>query len=590
MCQEEKRARLVLEQAKGRQVPGAEADLRWTIILHFFQQHGEPDDGTEAWCTFWRNTKGVLELGAGVDAVIRRAVKSYKNTGLVHRQRPPGRKPVLNDSEQDRKWLYLFYVLERHGCPEPDAARIVNAVRLDYGEATMHHETYRRAMVKLLEVKFVATVMKKQGSTDPESAWAKARLLFAQQLIYQLSSSSIPRSIGVRRLTIYCILWTDEKHMQQIIGYLKNRVPCMPADESGQYLAFADGGEMDPPRSRINLKYPGEGRLCIGFAVVLVYNSVTKEYVPVVRRMRVFDYTGRMIVAPARYDAYKEILIKRANTRNPTGPKWASSKAYPKNDQQLDALAGGRYQAAFPDTWQAVLKADADKALCDIRDLIDHLHAEGQRIFAGTPHADDWCLMHDALSSLTSNKGMEYLHEKLGDRFLGCSQAFAESLGKSYPKQYLGRMVGDSPELDPCDTHAFAHLVDGTLRNWAGTFAWKDDRPGKFRLDTPRVTADALTRTFMSGNAPTDEQILADVCRIPRTLRAVVDARGCRVDEIALRHGRRGRIQHRLHPLAAQGTAELLAKLRQSVHLEERAAGASAQIPAAPASSDANAD
>jgi hypothetical protein len=88
-----------------------------------------------------------------------------------------------------------------------------------------------------------------------------------------------------------------------------------------------------------------------------------------------------------RYEVKIEAEVARSNGLCPRGKHWGKceSREYGKNDPRLWALQGGRYQVVFGGEWRAAVKEIVDRSWCNVNDMIDHVVAEGDRIFADTP-------------------------------------------------------------------------------------------------------------------------------------------------------------------------------------------------------------
>jgi len=81
---------------------------------------------------------------------------------------------------------------------------------------------------------------RKQGSTDPESAWAVARFNWMQQLLVQFEIIKLTTNNDVvnRNLPSFCIhqitFW-DEMHKEQIVGMVGNQLYHFSCDADGKY-------------------------------------------------------------------------------------------------------------------------------------------------------------------------------------------------------------------------------------------------------------------------------------------------------------------------------------------------------------------
>jgi hypothetical protein len=127
---------------------------------------------------------------------------------------------------------------------------------------------------------------KGQGSSDPNSPWAKARLNWDTQLLARLGELSeeelkaledpdtgeLPKWYDIKNLTslkLDKIVWWDETHKKCAIGggsIGKNREKlCFPRDENGKVDTKNGKYDMMEP-SYLNVKYKTEIRFCLGCA------------------------------------------------------------------------------------------------------------------------------------------------------------------------------------------------------------------------------------------------------------------------------------------------------------------------------------
>ena len=96
-----------------------------------------------------------------------------------------------------------------------------------------------------------------------------------------------------------------------------------------------------------------------------------------------------------------------------------------------------------------------------------------------------------------------------------------------------------------------AHLWGISVAPWVGE---QDGDTGdaifKYELDTPAHVVKSLRETFKSKADIPDSWIEHDIKRIPATLRAIIAAKGCRVDSVDSTRGRRS------EPRVAHGVSE----------------------------------
>ena len=172
--------------------------------------------------------------------------------------------------------------------------------------------------------------------------------------------------------------------------------------------------------------------------------------------------------------------------------------------------------------------------LCCVTDLIDHIVAEGDRVFRGTKHEGSWIIGHDALSQYWEPDALAHLEAKgFPPSRLLCAQG-STNLGT----RYAGKLVGNSPELMPLDSNLFADLEYAIKQHCALTHDLPKDDPRKFSLGNPEQVWSAMIRSWETIPA---ERIQTDIGRWVRALEMIVQAKGAVVPELDNRHGRRAR-------------------------------------------------
>jgi hypothetical protein len=186
-----------------------------------------------------------------------------------------------------------------------------------------------------------------------------------------------------------------------------------------------------------------------------------------------------------------------------------------------------------------------------IRDLMDHIIAEGNRVYKDTKREDTWLIYHDHLNIWWEKESQEYLKSlpcpiegnpsrTWWDRQI---KICGEENNSKVAKRYRNCLPGDSPELMPLDCHLFADLKEGAAKNVALTFHIKendDDAALKYSFATPKKVYSALQRTIKAG-CPSSTRIFADIDRVfSSTLQRIIDASGTYIEDDSkkmVRHG-----------------------------------------------------
>jgi hypothetical protein len=196
------------------------------------------------------------------------------------------------------------------------------------------------------------------------------------------------------------------------------------------------------------------------------------------------------------------------------------------------------YKGRYGDDWEVELKKVVDKSYCNVCDMIDHIIAEGNRLFADTRHKDDWVIWHDALGQWWTPAAQAHLASK------GFANRQVRSMGETNKKskKYKLKLVGDSPELMPLDNNLFAELMDAVRYNMACTRWLPNNDPRKFRRGTPKEAWRTLERSWEHG-VPSSS-IVRDISRLLKSIKAIIKAKGCVVHFDGRRTGRRSEYHH----------------------------------------------
>jgi hypothetical protein len=177
-----------------------------------------------------------------------------------------------------------------------------------------------------------------------------------------------------------------------------------------------------------------------------------------------------------------------------------------------------------------------------MKDMMDHVICEGNRIWAGTACDNTWMIYHDHLKIWWEKDGQEYL------KSLPCPIAgnpsrtwydrqikiCGEKNNTKVSKRYKNCLPGDSPELMPLDCHLFADLQEGAAKNVALTYHIKgnhEDLDLKYSFATPVKVYASLQRTLAAG-CPSPKRIAEDINRIwKETLGRIIAAEGCYIED-----------------------------------------------------------
>ena len=440
----------------------------------------------------------------------------------------------------------------------------------------IHQECVRRSAKRAYSGKCHNRATKKTGNKDKSSKWAVARKGFGLQLSEQFRDDTPGESmVGKRvcrqfegewwvgRITSYdavedlymveypdddkeeveynelfveewkkihrdSVLWVDEKHKKIRIGRA-NRHEWLfhvdPADPT-KLMRKEDGGVLEEERPCTKGKFMGECRGAFGVMRKVVDGELVGD------RMVPFDYTNQKVVGPVAYQKAFDAEVHRVNTLKTTGSP--SSQYWPERGE---GLVGGAYEARYGVRWREEVKAKLGRgsgAMCNVCDIMDHVIAEGNRLFRGTPFEHCWVIYHDALSQWWSKGAQDYIETT----YPGFATRQCRGLGHTNEgTSYEGKLPGDTPEYMPLDSNLFSDLEVSVRWNVAATFELPRDHPDKFDLTTPTSAWSAVKRSWKY--APVSARIVEDIERVFDAIEDVIEADGCAVDFKKLRHGRR---------------------------------------------------
>mmetsp|Transcript_18727 Transcript_18727/g.59328 ORF Transcript_18727/g.59328 Transcript_18727/m.59328 type:complete len:610 (+) Transcript_18727:209-2038(+) len=545
------RARTRAESSKAvadverKDVRKGERDRRRAIKV-LYEQLGCPDEKD------WGGQNGTAADIAGrlmLDArVVKRTLASLLAKGEAWESpRKPlaGRKRKLTEVECE----VCADMLEQ-GVGLSQTTYNINELRASYGRPPVGKETVRRNMLSQVHGMRTKTATKKTGKKDVESAWAIARLAQSKQYKEQLGRTMrVSRGRGATSgLDLEAIGWWDEKHAKAVLGPMSKHQWSFPKKD-GRVCAPDDGGQYTAPPERTLPKFEQEARFAFGVMMKTVDGGRRMMGV----KMEPFEYTGKKMLGVAAWE--KALEVEFARVEKLTGGVWANVGSGVGPDGEY--IEGGRYYAAHGDAW--LEKVEKTLKLVCVTRLIDHIVAEMDKAFAGTPYANTYVIAHDALSQFTEFGAQEYLRSKgFGpDRLLGPRD------GTNVGTRYENRQVGDSPELMPLDSNLFSDLMYGCKQHRALTWLLPNDDPKKFKFGTPAEVSNTLRRTWEVF--PTPERIVEDIKRFPDALDKIIAAKGAYVDEMDNRKGRRKRATRKFtaHPDCDEAREANVAKYRQ---------------------------
>jgi hypothetical protein len=373
----------------------------------------------------------------------------------------------------------------------------------------------------------VRTVTGRTGTlvTKPSLVPGGAPRLMARVEVKQPPSH---KSSGEPALELEGIMFGDEHHEQSRLGCVSRHDRAAPRGPGGEYLSVDHGGTYANWRNEPRPKFIGDARGL--FNVAIKRDPATGELEG--HALEPFDYTGRVVLG---VEGYEKVVAAEVNRvmGTCTGGAWAP---YVKGAAHLP---GKMYEKRYGANWRAeVLKTSALKKCCCVIDMMAHTIKIGNAHYADTPWAESWMIYHDHLSQWWEAGAQAWLAKRgFKDR-----QVRIRDGVPAIAKRYQGKLVGNTPELMPLDSHLFQDFKDAVLKHVVLTAglpkrADGSDDPRMFKMGTPNDLMEAMVRVW--SVAPTGKRIVQDVLHWRLAVQAIVDAGGVIVPDMDNRRGRR---------------------------------------------------
>ncbi len=419
----------------------------------------------------------------------------------------------------------LVYNAQRTGLSVNDTTFIINAWRaaqdpplraLSYS-AVQSFIAYKSQII----VKARRTT-KKSGKDDPNSQWARARLAQMRQFKEQLRLATLPANSPELLNPLYpplhldAIVFWDEKHHKVRLGHASKHEVRIRVDANGVPSPEREGGVLPPPMPTTSVKFPEEARGLFGACMIketAADGTVTYRGV----KAKPFQYTKRLVIGLKTFNAALQAELQRVK---PLGGVWGA--------------ADNGYEHRFGANWEVKLRSKVNKKYCCITELMDHVIKQSNKIYANTPHANTYLIFHDALATWWEADAQAYLAQKgFAHRQLRCLGA------TNAGNRYKGKLTGDTPELcRALDSHGFADLTRSMRFHASLSSVYPMGDPRRFNMGTPAEVWRTMVRCWQME--PTSERIVQDIQKLPWIIDKIIEAEGCVVQDLALRHGRRG--------------------------------------------------
>ena len=500
----------VLHQATSH---ATEKEIRSAIAVLVKMSYAEPtrDDWTQIARDLsrqlrvdYRIVRGVLEkLSAGVPADKRRA-----GGGRKHRIIPGTAKAdVLVGSL-------------RCGFGSRHTATFINELGVSPSKKPIHKTTVARTAKRQFGMVCSKRKTTKTGSRDVESKWAVSRLAICLQFANDLATRTreLEGTLFVDEHSEYCILGDKGHHGQA--NHHEWRAPM----KDGKYCDAAGGGVLEPQIPYRKPKNPARADGIFGVCAPTPLGGRRREG----RRMAPCRYRGKVIGMAA----YEKALLAEFERVRALG---RNAREKGTRSVWLDHIHTiNPYEARFGNEWRAHLPGSF--AITSIQVLVDHVIAEGNRLFSDTRFAGTWSIYHDALPQWWEQRTQEYIRERgFADRQWRAN----DDTDLLIAGHYRGKLMGDSPELMPLDSSLFSDLIEKVAWLVVSTAALVEE---KYSMATPN---EAWRTMVAAWTQVPEKRIVDDIDRFAVALGAIITAKGAYVSDCDLRNGHR-RLMQRL--------------------------------------------
>ena len=410
-----------------------------------------------------------------------------------------------------------------------------------------------------------AVLRRKTGSSNKESAWAKARharALMTKRMFELgkefedgLTSWKEMRDEDLLPMYLDGIVFTDQSHTRAIVaggtgqngsmGKHQWRVSVCP--HTG---ALTKDGVFPDRRFQIQPKYDNYAQGCYSVCLPTINGEKRPMF------LETFDYTGKKMTSVKDGILYWDKEMERV--RAATGNQW---NAYSSNNPYLERYGTPAEKGPMGDDY--ILKNSTDPMEIyevmqhhwylklrhamkhvSIRDFVVHLIVKSTDVFRRTNRKDTFMIWHDRLSILWDSATQAWLktlkcgiqgwpQRSWADRFLRLRGKYNDGISR----YYRNSLPGDSAELMPLDNHLFSDVKEGVSKNVAFSFWLAEDDPDKYSLQTPRLAYKAIQKAIIAG-CPHPERIIEDIEQIPETVDWIIEAKGTYIaDANLLRKG-----------------------------------------------------
>ena len=334
------------------------------VACHFTQLHKTPPKST--WCKVALDIITELKLSCSVTtlhATFEAVLKDAEHDGKIkHKSVRKNSSMIQVDSTEAQ---ITADVLEK-GSSVPQSLLMVNQCRLNEGLDEISESQTHGAIDQLMPLR--AKLLKgKQGSTDPDSDWAKGRLNFCMQFLVRCGLAPCNPSISFlnpSNLTLMCshrLTFWDETHRKVTVsgsGSTKGQIR-FKRDENG---ALDDTGTHTPAKSLLHMKHTKEAKFLGGVGMLKSSDG------DVGVRLPLLNYAEQKAVGAPEWDKLvaKEITRVKSLTGKKCG-KWLARA------RQKDSVCSNDPVTMLSGVGSTTSSRLSDAGISTISNLLAHL-------------------------------------------------------------------------------------------------------------------------------------------------------------------------------------------------------------------------
>jgi hypothetical protein len=525
--------------SKGRSLTKGLSYARRCAIRYYFEYiFGAPaedavdEDGGSIWEAIAYMIEDFLFMPAGSRKIVLQVFKDVLKALEAEKVYDPskgskqrGRRAVIQENSSE---ALIVMNSMRCGLGLAESTSILNSYRIFHDLETVSYGAVQGFVSRSKIMKIHRRGTKKAGSSSASSDWAVARVVQCQQFYQQYLNglewdkkyeetpaklrSAFKLEFDLPPIFLDGLTFWDEHHKKCKLGFASKWETLLRFDEEGYP---SEEGKWEPEHPNTSVKKADEVRGCFGVGV----RTEGRPLNPVGHRLKIYDYTMQTVVGPKNFERREAEEIERAK-KLPSRP-FDYAKLYPNPIVRRQKLKEKLWILGY----------------CDVRDIMDHIVGEHNKLYKGTKREKTSMIFHDHLKAWFEDEAQVHLKK------LGFENRQLRILPANYDKVvlgYRGKLAGNSPEMcRGLDAHGFADLDRSTVLNCsiAATLALEDPVRKRWGMGTPITLRYSMWNSW--SHSPSSERIIEDIMNFPMVLKKIIDAEGCVVPDEILRTGRR---------------------------------------------------